>query len=384
MVKRLQSAAAGNPFMPSHLFQPFRMRDVELANRIVVSPMCQYSADDGSATDWHTMHLGSLANSGAGLLMVEATAVEREGRITHGCLGLYSDENERALARVIGACRTYGTAKLGIQLGHAGRKASSKRPWEGKSLSEPLAEKSWPTKSASAVPFAAGWHTPHAMTVEEIKALTSEFVRATQRADRLGFDLIELHGAHGYLLHQFLSPVSNKRTDAYGGSRENRMRLVLETFAAMREVWPKPKPFGVRISAIDWVDGGWSIEDSVALARELKRLGCDFVDCSSGGIDPAARITIGPGYQVPFSARIRREADIPTMAVGLITNAAQAEKIVADGEADLVALARAFLDDPHWGWHAAYELGAELVPPPQYARAVLKTWPPAERHKASA
>ena len=358
--------------MPSQLFSPFQLGNLTLANRIVVSPMCQYSADDGSATDWHSMHLPSMAMSGAGLLVFEATAVERDGRITHGCAGLYSDANERALAPVIAACRRHGSAKLGIQLGHAGWKASAKRPWEGTALTEPLTVGAWQTKSASARPFGPGWHTPSAYTPDEIAELVKTFAAATRRADRLGFDLVEAHGAHGYLLHQFLSPISNKRTDAYGGSLENRMRMPLEVFGAMRAAWPAGKPLGIRISAVDWIEGGWSIDDSIALAKRLKDLGCSFIDVSSGGIDPAIKVPIGPGYQVPFAAQIKKAVGIPVMAVGMITSPEQAEAIIAEGQADLVALARAMLDDPRWGWHAAYRLGAEVPLPPAI---------PARRHQ---
>jgi 2,4-dienoyl-CoA reductase-like NADH-dependent reductase (Old Yellow Enzyme family) len=368
----------------SALFSPARLRGLELANRIVVSPMCQYSADDGSVTDWHLMHLGTLSNSGASLLIIEATAVEREGRITHGCVGLYSDENERALARVLAACRRFGKARIGIQLGHAGRKASAKRPWESKSASDPLTENAWPTRAPSALPFAPGWHRPEAFTEEGIADLVSKFVAATRRADRLGLDLIEVHGAHGYLLHEFLSPLSNKRTDRWGGSLENRMRLPLEVFRAMRDAWPASKPMGMRISAVDWIEGGWTIEDSIVLAGRLKDLGCDFIDASSGGNDPSARIPIGPGYQVPFAEQIRKAVGIPVIAVGMITEAEQAEGIVAKGQADFVAVARGFLDDPHWGWHAAYRLGAEPVFPIQYHRAVSPVWPPAKRYASPA
>jgi len=356
------------------------MRGLELANRLVVAPMCQYSADDGSANDWHVMHVGSLANSGAGLFIVEATAVEREGRITHGCTGLYSDDNEKAMKRVVDAVKKFGTARIGVQIAHAGRKASCKRPWEGKTISDPLADSTWPTKSASAIPIGPGWHTPTAMTLDDIEEMKRKFVSAVERSHRIGFEMIEVHAAHGYLFNQFLSPISNKRTDAYGGSRENRMRFLLEAFQAMRKAWPEEKPMGVRISAVEWVDAGWSLDDSVVLARELKRFGCDYIDCSSGGIDPTARVPVVPGYQVPFAERIRRDAEIPTMAVGMITDPEQAEAILAEGQADLIAVARAFLDDPHWGWHAAYKLSAEVALPPQYQRVGLKSWDPAKRH----
>ncbi len=370
--------------MSSHLFSPYTMRDLKLDNRLVVSPMCQYSADDGSMNDWHMMHLGTLANSGAALLIVEATHVAREGRITHGCVGLYSDANEAALKIVVDACRKRGTAKLGIQLGHAGRKASAKRPWEGAQLNEPELEKPWPTKSPSAIAFSDGWHVPQAFTLDEIAALPGQFASATTRAARLGFDLAEAHGAHGYLLHQFLSPHSNKRTDAYGGSLENRMRLPLDVFSAMRAAWPATKPLGIRISAVDWVDGAWSLDDTLVFAARLKDLGCDFIDVSTGGIDLNIKPPVAPGFQVPFATAIKQKIGMPVMAVGMITEAEQAEAIVADGRADMIAIARGFLDDPHWGWHAAYKLGAEIPMPPQYRRVGIKSWDPARRHLASA
>ena len=368
----------------SGLFSPAQLRGLTLENRIVVAPMCQYSAINGSASDWHIMHLGMLANSGAGLVIIEATGVEPEGRITPHCVGLYSDENEQALKRVLSAWRTFGKAKVGIQLGHAGRKASVHRPWESKAHSDPLAPNAggWVTKAPSAIPYAPDWQTPVAMTEKMIEDLIGKFVDATRRADRLGIDLIEIHGAHGYLLHQFMSPLSNKREDAWGGSVENRMRLPVEIFKAMRAVWPDEKPLGIRVSAVDWVDGGLPVDDVVVLARQLKDLGCDFMDVSSGGNDPNQKIQLGPGYQVPFAERIKREVGIPVMAVGLITEAEQAEAIVAEGKADYVALARAFLDDPHWGWHAAYRLGVEPNWPSQYLRVGPKAWPPAKRYAA--
>lgn len=368
----------------STLFSPARLRGLTLDNRIVVSPMCQYSADDGSASDWHMMHLGMLSNSGAGLLIIEATGVEREGRISPGCLGLYSDENERALKPVVDACRRFGSAKLGIQLGHAGRKASTNRPWEGTPPGSPLKEGAWQTKAPSAVPFKEGWHVPAAITPQGLEELVAAFVAATRRADRLGLDLIELHGAHGYLLNQFLSPLSNRREDEWGGSLENRMRFPLEVFKAMRAAWPETKPMGMRISAVEWIEGGWSIGDSIELARRLKDLGCDFIDVSSGGNHPGQRIQIGPGYQVPFAEQIKKAVGIPVMAVGMITEPEQAEAITAEGRADFTALARAFLDDPHWGWHAAYRLGTQPKWPDQYRRVGPQAWPPAKRYTASA
>jgi 2,4-dienoyl-CoA reductase-like NADH-dependent reductase (Old Yellow Enzyme family) len=369
--------------MASHLFSAINLREHKFDNRLVVSPMCQYSADDGSANDWHMMHLGTLANSGAGMLIIEATAVQREGRITHGCLGLYSDANEAALKTVIEACRRRGTAKIGIQLGHAGRKASAKRPWEGAQMNEPELVTPWQTKAPSAIAFAEGWHVPQAYTAAEIEMLPAVFAAATKRADRLGIDIAEGHGAHGYLLHQFLSPHSNKRTDQWGGSLDNRMRLPLEVFRAMRAAWPASKPLGMRISAVDWVDGAWGIEDSIVFAKRLKDLGCDFIDVSTGGIDLNIRPPVAPGFQVPFATAIKQKVGIAVMAVGMITEAEQAETIVAEGQADMVAIARGFLDDPHWGWHAAYKLGAEVKLPPQYARAGVKAWDPAKRRHAA-
>lgn len=365
--------------MTAKLFMPFKMRGLELANRVVVSPMCQYSADNGAMTDWHMMHLGAMSQSGAGLCFVEATAVEPEGRITHGCTGLWNDEQERQMARIVAACRKYGQARMAIQLGHAGRKASSKRPWEAKVMNEPV-EGGWQTVSASAMAFQDGWPVPKAMSADDLRVLKAKFVEATRRAERIGFDLIEVHGAHGYLLNQFLSPLSNKRNDAYGGGIEGRMRFPLEVFAAMREVWPAAKPMGIRISAVDWMEGGWSIEDSITFARELAKLGCDYIDASSGGNHPGQKITLVPGYQVPFAEAIRRATGMATMAVGLITEPEQAEEIVASGQADMIALARAMIDDPHWGWHAAYRLGAKPIFPIQHHRSVLETWSPAKKY----
>jgi 2,4-dienoyl-CoA reductase-like NADH-dependent reductase (Old Yellow Enzyme family) len=359
--------------MSSRLFSPIRLGGVDLANRLVVAPMCQYSADHGSANAWHMMHLGSLANSGGGLLILEATAVEAIGRITHGCLGLYSDANE-----------AFGSAKLGIQLGHAGRKASSRRPWEGKTLQDHInTHEGWQQIAPSAVPFWVGSPSPTAMTEAVLSATKASFVAAALRSERLGFDVIELHAAHGYLLHQFLSPISNQRTDAYGGAIANRMRYPLEVFDAVREVVPQNRALGMRVSAVDWMDGGLTLDESVVFAKALAARGCDFIDVSSGGSDPNLRPPVGPGYQVPFADRIKREAGMPTMAVGMITTPHQAEAIVAEGQADMVALARAFLDDPHWGWHAAYALQAEVALPPQYRRAGIKLWQPAESHRVA-
>ena len=360
--------------MTSTLFSPIKLADLELDNRIVVSPMCQYSSDDGSATDWHVGHLGMLANSGAALLVFEATHVERRGRITHGCLGLYSDDNEAALARVIAHCRRTGTARLGIQLAHAGRKASSYRPWEG-GLGLKADDDPWETLAPSAIAFGNAWPAPRAMTKDDMARVHEAFVASAKRAVRLGFDAIELHLAHGYLLHSFMSPVSNHRTDAYGGSAAARLRFPLEVARAVRAVVPRTVPLGARITGSDWTEGGMTPDDAVAVAKGLKDAGLDFVCVSSGGIAAETKIALGPGYQVPFAEKVRREAGIPTRAVGLIATPKQAEDILAEGKADMVALARAMLDDPRWGWHAAQALDGDVKRPPQYARAAPKLWP---------
>ena len=358
----------------SALFQPFRLRSLELENRIMVSPMCQYSAIDGSASDWHLIHLGHLSLGGAGILFVEATAVNAVGRITPGCLGLYSDANEAALKQVLQAVRAHSSIPIGIQLAHAGRKGSSRAPWDGGTLI-PADQGGWTTAAPSAVPHSEGEPPPHALDRRELQDLKSDFVRATQRAARLGFDAIEIHAAHGYLLHEFLSPVANHRSDEYGGSLQNRMRLPLEVFAAMRAEWPAGKPMGVRVSATDWVDDGWTLSDTIVLAKELKALGCDWIDASGGGISPKQKIPLAPGYQVPFAEAIRKTVGIPTIAVGLITEARQAEDIVAGGKADMVALARGMLYDPRWAWHAAAELGGQVRAPAQYFRCQPRSAP---------
>jgi len=351
-----------------HLFQPLRLRDLELPNRIVVSPMCQYSAVDGCATAWHTVHLGQMAVSGAGLLLIEATAVEPAGRITPGCLGLWDDTTEAAFAGLLDAIRPLSDMPIGVQLGHAGRKASSGRPWEGGALIAPEAG-GWPTVGPSAVPHRDGEAPPAALDEAGLAALRARFADSTRRAARLGLQALELHAAHGYLLHQFLSPVANHRTDRYGGSLENRMRFPLEVFDAIRAEWPSDRPLGVRLSATDWVDGGWDPAQTVAMARVLADRGCDWIDASSGGVSPRQQIPLGPGYQVPFAERIRAEVDIPVIAVGLITEPQQAEAIVASGQADMVALARGLLWNPRWPWHAAAALGASVSVPRPYWRA---------------
>jgi NADPH2 dehydrogenase len=364
--------------MSSALFSPIRLAGLELSNRVVVSPMCQYSADDGCANDWHLMHLGMLANSGAGLVVVEATHVERHGRITHGCLGLYSDDNEAALARVVSQARRRGTAKFGIQLAHSGRKGSAQRPWEGGGALT-AAEDPWQTIAASAIPFGDGWHTPREATERDLDRVRDAFVNSAQRALRIGFDAIELHMAHGYLLHGFLSPLSNKRTDQYGGSFENRMRFPLSVARAVRAVVPKDVPLGARITGSDWRDGGLTPDDAVATAKALKAEGLDFLCVSSGGVALDIRNPSDLGYNLPMAGRVKREAGIATRAVGLIVTPEQAEAAVATGAADMVALGRALLDDPHWGWHAAHALGAEVKLPRQYLRAGPKLWAPAAK-----
>ncbi len=360
--------------MPSALFSPIRLADLELANRIVVSPMCQYSADDGVASDWHINHLGMLANSGAGLVIAEMTDVERRGRISHGCLGIYSDDCEAALARVVAHCRRFGTAKIGVQLAHAGRKASAQRPWEGSGPLAPGADP-WQAIAPSAIPFGADWPAPLEMTAADIERVREAFATAAKRAVRIGFDAIELHGAHGYLLHSFVSPISNKRTDAYGGSLAARMRFPLEIAAAVRAVVPKGTPLGARMTGSDWVGGGLTPDDAVTFAKALKAAGLDYVCISSGGITADTRPTMVANMNVQFAEKVKREAGIATRTVGLIATPKQAETIVADGKADMVAMARAFLDDPHWGWHAASALGAEVARPKQYQRAAPKVWP---------
>jgi 2,4-dienoyl-CoA reductase-like NADH-dependent reductase (Old Yellow Enzyme family) len=352
----------------STLFSPITLGRLTLHNRIVISPMCQYSARHGSATSWHTIHLGHLALSGAGMLFIEATAVEPEGRISPDDLGLWSDDNEQALAKVLQAVRAHSSMPIAIQLAHAGRKASTRVPWEG-GTSIPSNAGGWTTVAPSALPFAEHDETPQALDDAGLQRVRDAFVAATVRAQQLGIDGIEVHAAHGYLLHQFLSPLSNRREDRYGGSLENRMRFPLQVFDAIRAAFPTDKPVGVRVSATDWVDGGWDIEQTIAFARELNKRGCNFIDVSSGGLSPLQSIPLGPNYQVPFAARIKAETGLPTMAVGLITQAQQAEDIIASGQADMVALARGILYDPRWPWHAAAQLGAQVDAPPQYWRS---------------
>ena len=356
---------------PPELFTPIQLGGITLPNRVVISPMCQYSADDGSMTDWHLVHLGTMACSGAGLFVVEKTNVTREGRITHGCTGLYNDHNEAAMARAVQVYRGITRNPIGVQIGHAGRKASSQLPWQGGKALGP-GESPWPTVAPSAIAFGEGWHVPRELSREEIRGLVDAFVAATLRAKRIGFDVVELHSAHGYLLQQFLSPLSNRRADEYG---KERMKFPLEVARAVREVWPKERALGIRINATDWVDGGWTPEDAVVYARELRRIGLDFICVSSGATVPYAKIPAAPGFQVGFAEKVRKEAGIKTRAVGMIADPDQAEDILASGKADMVAMARAILDNPRWVWHAAERFGVKIDYPPQYARVHPSLWP---------
>jgi len=349
------------------LFSPLKLRQVTFRNRIGVSPMCQYSSEDGFINDWHLVHLGSRAVGGAGLVMLEASAVEPRGRISPQDLGIWKDEHIEGLGRVATIIRSHG-AVPGIQIAHAGRKASTRTPWQG-GTQIPSHDGGWRTVAPSSIPFRDKEETPVELTPSEIDGVIQCFNDAAHRAALAGFDVIEIHAAHGYLIHQFLSPLSNRRSDEFGGSFENRIRFLLRITHAVRKVWPSEKPLFVRISATDWAEGGWDLDQSVELARRLAPLGVDLVDCSSGGLVPYARIPLEPGYQVPFAAAIRDDAHVPTAAVGLITEAAQANSIVESGQADMVLLARAMLRDPYWPIHAAQELGQTVPSPIQYHRA---------------
>ena len=353
----------------SKLFSPITLGNLALANRIMISPMCQYSALEGRATDWHMAHLGSMAISGAGLLCVEATGIEAEGRITAGCLGLYSDDNEAALARVLKEVRQISPVPVAIQLSHAGRKGSSAVPWEGGMLIAPTHPGGWLPIAPSAIPQRPEEAPPRAMDRALMHRVVEAFRDSTRRSKRLGFDAIELHMAHGYLLNQFLSPLSNQRSDEYGGPLENRMRFPLEVFAAVKKE-AGDIPIGVRLSATDWVEGGWDIEQTLAVAVALEKMGCAFLDISSGGISHLQKIAVGPAYQAPFAQQIKQHVSIPVISVGLITEPAQAEEIIASGKADMVALARGMLNNPRWPWRAAIELGGEVKAPAQYWRCL--------------
>ena len=350
------------------LFSPFKLRSIEFSNRIGVSPMCQYSSNDGFANDWHLVHLGSRAVGGAGLVLTEATAVLPEARISPQDLGIWKDDHIEFLARIVRFIHSQGSV-AGTQLAHAGRKASTYRPWDGNGKIAESAGGWNKVVAPSAIPFADTYPMPQALSTDGIQDVVRAFASATERARDAGFRVIEIHAAHGYLIQEFLSPLSNQRSDAYGGSFENRTRIVREVVAAVRRVWPERAPLFVRISATDWVEGGWDIQQSVELARQLKGLGVDLIDCSSGGNVASAKIPVGPAYQTPFAEQIRREAGILTGAVGMITAPAQAETFVSGGQADAVFLARELLRDPYWPLRAARELGQPMSWPVQYLRA---------------
>ena len=351
------------------LFQPLHLGALRLPNRIVIAPMCQYSAENGSASDWHMIHLGQMALSGAGLLILEATAISPEGRITNGDLGLYSDDNEAALARVLKAIRAHSAMPVAMQVGHAGRKASSQRPWEGGKQIPPDQPGGWPALGPSALEHGLGEVLPQVLDRAGMDKIREDFAATARRAARLGIDALELHGAHGYLMHSFLSPLSNQRTDEYGGSLENRMRFPLEVFEAMRAAFPAERPVWIRVSATDWVPGGWEVEDTIVFAEALKARGCAAIHVSTGGVSYRQQIKLEPGYQVAVARRVKEAVGLPVMAVGLITEPEHAEAIVAAGDADAVALGRGMLYNPRWPWHAAAKLGAEVSAPPQYWRS---------------
>ncbi|MBP0593006.1 NADH:flavin oxidoreductase/NADH oxidase [Paraburkholderia sp. LEh10] len=362
--------------MSSILFTPLDVGPVRMPNRIAVSPMCQYSAVDGRANDWHLMNLMQLGISGAGLIMLEATAIEPQARITHGCLGLYDDASEKALGHVIESARRVAPegTRWGIQLGHAGRKASAQRPWEGRGALGPD-ERPWITEAPSAIPFVAGWHTPREMTVDGITRVKAAFVASASRAARLGFDVVEIHAAHGYLLHQFLSPLANRRQDDYGGTLENRMRLTLEIADAVKAALPPEVALGSRITGTDWLPDGITVDEAATLAKALEQRGVAYVCVTSGGVAPA-RIPVAAGYQTHLAAEVKAATGVITRTVGMIVAPRQAEAVLAEGQADFVALGRAFIDDPRWVWHAAEQLDAldGIQYPPQYERGGARNW----------
>lgn len=352
----------------SRLFSPLRIRNLELENRIVIAPMCQYSAENGCMNDWHTLHLGQLALSGAGLLTIEAAAVSPEGRITYADVGLYDDQTEEAMAQVLTTIRKWSTIPVGIQLAHAGRKASTYKPWDKQGQIPPGQPGGWQTLAPSAIPYNDGYTPPTALDSQGLADIRNQFAQAAQRAARLNIDLIQIHAAHGYLLHQFLSPLSNQRTDDYGGSLENRARFPLEIVDAVRAAFPADKAISVRISATDWVEGGFSLEDAVAFSKMLEARGVDAIHVSSGGLHPDQKIEVYPGYQVPLARAVKAAVGIPVVAVGLITEPEHAESIVASGDADIIGIARGALYNPRWPWHAAAALGAQVHAPDQYLR----------------
>jgi len=353
----------------ARLFTPFRVNGLELRNRIVIAPMCQYSADEGRATDWHTIHLGHLALSGAALLTIEATAVLPEGRISARDLGLWSDETEAALARTLESVRRWSDMPIAIQLAHAGRKASTRVPWEGGAQIGPDDPPGWQTVAPSPTPFSEGQHPPTALDRGGLARVRDAFAAAAKRAARLELAAVQLHGAHGYLLHEFLSPLSNHRDDEYGGSLDNRMRFPLEVFDAVRSAFPADRPVSMRVSATDWAPGGWDLDQTIEFAKALEAHGCSAIHVSSGGLTPAQQIPVGPNYQVPFARAVKLATTLPVIAVGLITEFEQAEAIIGTGDADLIALARAILYDPRWPWHAAAHFGASVTAPRQYLRS---------------
>ncbi len=352
----------------AHLFEPFTVRGITLRNRIGVSPMCQYSYVDGMSNDWQVVHLGTRAVGGAGLVMVEATAVEERGRITPDDLGIWSDAHVEPLSRVAQFIKAQG-AVAGIQIAHAGRKASTRRPWDGSGQLPADDRRGWQVVGASPIPFDEGYQTPHELTQAEIGQVQSAFKAAAARALAAGFEWLEIHAAHGYLIHSFYSPIANQRSDRYGGSFDNRIRFLVETACAVREAWPVELPLAVRISGTDWIEGGWTVDDSVELSRRLKNVGVDLIDCSSGGILHRVKVPVGPSYHVPISERVRREAGILTAAVGLITSPEQADEHIRNGRADVVLLGREMLRDPYWALHAAQALKQPAPVPPQYLRA---------------
>lgn len=351
------------------LFQPIEIGGLNLSNRIVIAPMCQYSAEDGCMTDWHLIHLGQLALSGAALLTIEATAVLPEGRISWADVGLWNDETEAAIGRTLESIRKWSPMPVAIQLAHAGRKASNEAPWKGGGQIPPADPHGWQTVAPSPIAFADGENAPVGLDRDAMDRVRDAFVASAVRAARLGIDAVQIHGAHGYLLHQFLSPLSNRRDDDYGGSLENRMRFPLEIFEAVRAAFPAERPVTMRVSGTDWVEGGWDIEQTIAFAQALEARGCAAIHVSSGGLHPAQAIPVGPSYQVPLARAVKQAVTIPVVAVGLITDYEQAEAIVATGDADMIALARAILYDPRWPWHAAAALGGQVTAPSQYLRS---------------
>ena len=355
------------------LFSPIQIGGLNLANRIIIPPMCQYSAQNGQANQWHNIHYGNLAFSGAGLLIVEATAIVPEGRISPYDLGLWGEETQIPLSRMVKAIRNYSPMLMAVQLGHAGRKASVGKPWEGDKTLTP-AEGGWQPVAPSALPYKPDDPAPRELATSELDDLIEAFIESSQRADKAGFDAIELHCAHGYLLHEFLSPITNKRSDEYGGSLENRMRLPLEVFTGIRALFPLDKPIGVRVSGSDWVEGGWDLESTIIFANELAKLGCAYIHVSGGGLSLEQKLALGPGYQTAMAEKIKAATGLPTIAVGMITQAEQAEHILVSGQADMVAIGRAMLYNPRWPWHAAAELGARVDAPPQYWRSQPRTY----------